>query len=94
MFGNSIKCDECDAIYYGQTKRSIEKRFCEYLSYIKNKQALDSHALNTGHPNYHTNNINVVKLSLDPFESYYIQLDSNSMNLDNGNIESVLFSRV
>jgi hypothetical protein len=65
----------------------------------KNKQykrsALATHALNTGHSKYDTNNVDVVKVvreqqRLDAYESYYIQSDPNSMNLDNGNIASVL----
>lgn len=99
----SIQCNSCDGVYYGQKKRSIEKRFYEHLSYIKNKQcnrsALASHAINTGHTHFDINNISVVRVvreqnRLDAYQSYYIQSNENSLNLDNGNIESALFSRV
>lgn len=30
---------------------------------------------------------------LDAYASYYIQSDCDHLNLDNGNIESILFSR-
>lgn len=99
----SISCGDCDKKYYGQTKRNIKQRFKEHSSYIaKNegrKSAIAEHVLDNGHFNVTINNVKLEKQvyddrKLDAFESYYIQKDSNSLNKDNGNIESILFARL
>lgn len=99
----SISCDDCDSVYIGQTKRAIETRFKEHISWIKkkdpNKSAFAAHILKTEHSFENQQCAKLIKQvidvrRLDAYESYYIQTNENVMNLDNGNIESILFSRV
>lgn len=99
----TIKCGDCDKIYYGQTKRTIEKRFKEHINYIRTNQhqksAIATHVLEQNHFNVGLNNLTLKKQvtddrKLDAYESYFIQNDRNSVNSDNGNINSILFSLV
>lgn len=99
----SIQCGDCMCEYIGQTKRSILVRYKEHSSYIKHNQGyrsgIASHALNNNHWNITKNNLRLVKeindaRKLDAYESYYIQKSDNTLNLDNGNIESHLLSRL
>lgn len=99
----SITCGDCGRKYYGQTKRSVLVRFKEHQSYIKYNQeyrsAIASHALQNDHLNVQQCNLKLVKQisdekKLDAYESYYIQKDSNAINLDNGNVESHLIARL
>lgn len=95
------ECDVCHKKYYGQTKRSIECRFGEHLSYIRlnhpYKSAIADHAINDGHNNVHIERLNLHRQvrdekSLDVYEAFYIQKDENTFNKDRGNIESSLFA--
>lgn len=97
----SVSCGDCDSVYYGQTKRSIGRRFKEHSSYIKKnecrKSALAEHVLAEGHFNVDVTNLKLVKhvhdeRLLDAYESYYITNDQNALNKDNGNIDSYLFT--
>lgn len=98
-----IQCNECNAVYIGQTKRAVITRFKEHLKCIKNKQmnksAFAAHALQNGHLNITTDNVKLIKSvsderRLDAYECVYIKKEENTVNVDNGNIESVLFSFV
>ena len=98
-----IECVGCDAKYIGQTKRAIEKRFEEHITCIDkkqpNKSAFAAHILRKRHKKADLNNVRVLKQvnddrRLDAYESFYIQRTANLLNLDNGNIESALFSRI
>ena len=93
----SIQCGDCNGVYYGQTKRSIGARFKEHSAYIKKNQcknsAIAAHVLENGHFNVCVENLKLVKpilddRQLDAYESFYIQSDENTINRDNGNIES------
>ena len=99
----AIKCEDCDGVYYGQTKRTFEKRFKEHNLYIKQNKpqcsAIAEHAIKHKHSNLNLNNLSVKKhisdeRKLDAYESYYIQKDNNAINADNGNITSYLFSLI
>lgn len=96
----SIKCNVCDGIYYGQTKRAIDKRFSEHICCVKhnqpNKSAFAAHVLNTDHSDYSVSVVRNVRDTnrLDAYESYHIQSNADVLNLDNGNIESILFTRI
>ena len=99
----AIKCGDCMREYIGQTKRNISVRFAEHSTYIKNNQgyrsAIASHSLNNAHWNINKSNLRLVKeindaRKLDAYESYFIQKSNNAVNLDNGNIESHLLSRL
>lgn len=96
-----ISCGDCDKKYYGQTKRSIEKRFKEHSAYINKRQctrsALAEHVWSEGHFNVSLANVKLIKQVndnrlLNAYESYYIKNDEHSMNKDNGNIDSALFN--
>lgn len=99
-----IKCSECDAVYIGQTKRSVKKRFNEHLKCIEHqylrKSAFAAHAVINEHLNVTIDNVELVKCvsderRLDAYECVHIKKNNNNtVNLDNGNIDSVLFSFV
>jgi hypothetical protein len=100
----SIKCDNCNAEYIGQTRRNIKTRYNEHFSHIKynrpEKSSVASHMLSYRIP--HTTSINNLSLlkevnnsnKLDAYESYFIQSSENSMNTDNGPINSSLFALI
>lgn len=95
----SVKCNVCDSVYYGQTKRAIEKRYCEHMTCIRKnepKSAVAAHVLNTDHSDLRVSVVKCVRdvNRLDAYESYFIQSNADSMNLDNGYIESILFSLI
>lgn len=96
-----INCEDCDLKYYGQTKRTISKRFKEHMSYIKynqpEKSALANHVLENEHFNISLKNLKLLKhvtdsSKLDAYEAFFIQRDDNALNLDSGNISSNLFN--
>lgn len=98
----SITCENCERVYYGQTKRNILTRYKEHKSYVRFNQgyrsAIASHALENEH-NFNQCNVRLEKeifddRKLDAYESFFIQSDSNAINLDNGNIDSCLISRL
>lgn len=99
----TIECGDCNRLYIGLSKRSIETRFKEHSSHIKNnrpsRSAVAAHVLHNNHFSVSVNSLKLKKhitdeRKLDAYESYYIQKTENTINLDNGNIESVLFSLV
>lgn len=96
----AITCSVCNRKYYGQTKRSVSKRFCDHKNYIKNneprKSAIAAHILDNMHGTLNTDDVRLLKCvnddrKLDAYESIYIQKDDNAINADSGNIESSLF---
>lgn len=63
------------------------------------KSAVASHVLVDGYANITTDNLKLLKQvndarRLDIYEAFYIQNDSECLNMDRGNIESCLFSHV
>ena len=99
----TVTCNECEKKYTGQTKRSIEKRFSEHCACIRlnqaHKSAVAAHVLIDGHTNINKNCVKLKKQvndcrRLDAYEAFYIQNDTDSLNQDNGNIESYLFAKV
>lgn len=98
-----IQCSECDAVYIGQTKRSVTTRFKEHLKAIElrhtYKSAFAAHAVENRHGGTDISDVKLLKQisdhrRLDAYECVYIRKTKNTVNLDNGNIESVLFSLV
>lgn len=96
-----IQCSDCGAKYYGQTRRTVEKRFVEHTKCIQNNEprrsAFAAHALENNHFTTTINNVRLLKYvtneqKLDAYESMYIHKDRNALNLDNGRIESELFN--
>ena len=96
-----IKCKDCDAVYIGQTKRSVLKRFKEHFKCIEHnyvrKSAFASHAIFNEHRNVTIDDVQLIKSvsderRLDAYECVYIRKSENTVNLDNGNIDSILFS--
>jgi hypothetical protein len=95
-----ISCGSCDLKYYGQTKRSVKKRFEEHKQYVFNNEprrsAFAAHVLEHQHLPVSASEVRMLKCitddrKLDAYESIYIQKDETAMNLDKGNIESNLF---
>lgn len=95
-----IACNSCGRKYYGQTKRSVRKRFKEHTLCIRNneprKSAFAQHALDEEHLTTTIDNVRLLKsvnnsYKLDAYESLYIHRDATALNLDKGNIESDLF---
>ncbi|XP_055837083.1 uncharacterized protein LOC129905590 [Episyrphus balteatus] len=98
-----IKCGDCDAVYIGQTKRSIGVRFNEHSNHIKynrpEKSSVAAHALTNNHFNVRLEDVKLKKhvtnnRRLDAYESLYISNNNNAMNSDNGNIMSPLFNLI
>lgn len=96
-----IKCSYCDAVYVGQTRRTVRKRLADHIKYIEKRQtqssAFAAHAIQNKHLNVTTENVELIKnvrdeRRLDAYECVYIRKNESAVNLDNGNIESVLFS--
>lgn len=83
-----------------KTKRAIETRIKEHICCIKhnepNKSAFAAHVLNTDHSDYSVSVVKNVRNTneLDAYGSYYIQSNPDCLNLDNGNIETPLFTRI
>ena len=95
-----IKCSVCDAAYIGQTKRNIEKRYKEHCRCVKfnrpHLSAVAAHILENEH-SINIDNISLVKQvnderQLDAWESFYISIERDAMNQDEGNIQSCLFA--
>lgn len=98
-----IKCEICGLKYYGQTRRTICKRFAEHQKYIQTNQprksAFANHVLYNEHFGTSLSNIKLLRQIKDPnkldaYEAYYIQKDANALNLDRGNIDTDLFRYV
>lgn len=96
-----ISCSECNAVYVGQTRRTVLKRFNEHLKHIEHKRvrksAFAAHAIFNEHLNVNTDNVELLRSvrdekRLDAYECVYIHKNENKVNQDNGNIDSVLFS--
>lgn len=99
----TVTCGVCNKKYIGQTKRSIEKRFSEHCACIRlnqpNKSAVAAHVLIDGHTNINKKSVKLKKQvndcrRLDAYEAFYIQNERDTLNLDNGNIESFLFAKI
>lgn len=98
-----ITCAICGLKYYGQTRRTICKRFSEHQKYIQTNQprksAFANHVLYNEHFGTSSSNIKLLKQISDPnkldaYEVYYIQNDADALNLDRGNIDTDLFRYV
>lgn len=98
----AVKCNDCGKEYFGQTKRSIKKRFNDHLACIRlnqpSRSAVAAHVIKETH-NVSVDNVRVLKqvrneMQLDAYESFYIQKGNNLLNQDNGNIESCLFAKI
>lgn len=98
-----ISCEDCNAIYIGQTKRKISIRFKEHISYSrlkqKEKSKLAEHLITKNHSTT-INNLKLIKTvenkNLDSSESLYIKKVKNKkpelvLNGDEGPISSYLF---
>lgn len=77
-----IRYSEYNPVFIGQTKRSVIMNIANVLK-TNNYVSLD--------------NIDLIKSvsderSLDAYEYAYIKKNEDTLNLDNGNIDSVLFS--
>lgn len=98
-----IHCNECDATYIGMTKRDIFTRMGEHTKYVEKgqteKSAFAAHAVENNHLAVSHENVELVKSvyderRLDAYECVYIKRERTKVNIDNGNINSVLFSLV
>ena len=94
-----IQCAVCDKEYIGQTKRPIEKRYTEHTYHTNTgaayRSAVALHSLENEHLSG-PRNLRLLKQvnderRLDAYESIFIRKSTNNMNLDKGNIESMLF---
>jgi len=61
----TVKCGNCERVYYGQTKRSVEERFKEHMQCIRLNQpqrlAIASHVLLDGHENVNIGSVKLLK---------------------------------
>ena len=95
-----IKCNKCERIYYGQTKRAVVDRFAEHKRYIYNNEprrsAFAQHIISEEHLPVNADDVSLLKCvhdnrKLDAYESMYIHKNTDALNADKGNIESDLF---
>lgn len=96
-----IACGECDEVYTGQTKRSVEVRFKEHLTGVQKREATKSavalHSLEYDHTHWSIENVKLKKqvnnaYKLDAYESIYMYLNrSIAMNTMPAPIRSPLF---
>lgn len=96
----SLKCDNCELSYIGQTRRPILTRYKEHFGHItKNrpeKSSVADHVISTGH-SVSLGGLSLLKQvnhtgRLDAFESFYIEkFKPDLMNIDAGPIQSYLF---
>ena len=100
-----ISCSNCNKKYIGQTRRPAEIRFSEHLRSIKKKEtdkAIAAHMFDVNNNFPHTitsftDNFKLIKhinkpYKLDAYESIYIHLNDDLMNLEPGPIDSQLFN--
>lgn len=100
----SIKCNDCDEEYIGQSRRAIIKRFKEHdASTRKNepeKSSVAKHMITNDH-SFDISNLKLVHkvdkfYELNAFESYYINKgknDSKLMNENDGPIRNSIFTK-
>jgi len=98
-----ITCSHCDKKYIGQTRRALKNRYDEHLRAVRlknmnNAVAVHAYDLNNSapHTQFSSENIRLVKMvnnstKLDAYESIYISINKNLMNLEPGGIQSPLF---
>lgn len=98
-----ISCNECSAIYIGQTRRNILQRFKEHIAHVKynrpEKSAVAEHMIENNHLNITAGDLKLIKEiqnnnQLDAWECIYINKNTNNelLNNDRGPILSYLFS--
>lgn len=93
-------CAECDAVYIGQTRRSLKVRRREHLSYIHNIEAYRSglaehiitHKHSIGDENFTLIETESNANRLNVLESLHIHINRNNVNRDLGPHFSPLFS--
>lgn len=96
----------CERKYIGQTRRAVHYRIKEHERYIKQKNlrtslALHAYDLNNDAPHLFDPNQNykIIKAvsqpyKLDAYESLYISVTDNLLNIDDCPIQSNLFTLV
>lgn len=92
-----IKCNDCEEIYIGQTKRNLKIRYKEHFSHIKynreEKSAVAKHCLQNSHT-ISKDNSKIIKVISNPkdlnaWETYFInKTNSTLMNNENGPIQN------
>ena len=96
----SISCSNCDALYIGQTRRSIKIRYNEHCADCRKEATQDKpmpfHAISNHHNFQDVKLLKEVRnpLQLDAYESLYLHKHKNEnlVNIQNyGNINSGLF---
>lgn len=100
-----VICSHCGRKYIGQTKRALRARIEEHLRAVRLKRtdnAIAAHAYDLNHSEPHNvfsfeNNVRLLKnvnnpTKLDAYESLFISINDNLMNLEPGAIESPLFN--
>lgn len=95
----TIKCNDCEQVYIGQSRRAIEIRYKEHRNHwLKGqpeKSSVAKHMIDEFH-GFGTGNLKLLKSVprnsyLDAFESLFIHKTKKTMNADEGPIISPLF---
>ena len=86
-----IKCDDCDAFYYGETGRTVKERTKEHRN-AKHTSAFGKHLLDSGHKSKDDDNIKVIHtrekgFTLTLLEAYEIWKERGNKNLLNEQVE-------
>lgn len=98
----SIKCNDCNQQYIGQSRRAIEKRFKEHTASTQRGEIEKSSIANHMWSNDHNFNISNLKLlqtvnkyhELNALESFYISNNTNLMNENEGPIKDPIFKKI
>lgn len=96
-----IKCEICNKVYTGQTRRKVIKRYKEHCAHVKynrpEKSAVAKHILKDFHAAQKDLTVKLKKqvnkpYKLDAWESLFMHKNKNSMNTDPAPIISPLFN--
>lgn len=98
----SIKCNCCDKIYIGQSKRAVIKRYKEHRYHTNcndaEKSSVAKHMIENGHC-FDQSGLKLIKrvddfYKLNAFESFYINKNKNIlMNENDGPIRNSIFTK-
>lgn len=98
----SIKCNDCDDEYVGQSRRKIEIRYKEHrTNTVKgeiDKSSIARHMIDNDH-NFSISNLKLIQrvdksYKLNAYESYHISKRNNLINENEGPILNPIFSKV
>lgn len=94
-----IKCNDCNLVYIGQSRRRVTSRFSEHSAATRlkhNTKSAVAYHMNTNGHKFGLENFKLMERvqdvrQLDAMESYFMSRTTNLMNIDEAPINSFLF---